>query len=90
MMKAQGQSTKDSIMVEIEGRYYRPTTQVLKQLNSLPDSFDAEWMPIDKAAQIIGQSICCKLHSAIMESVSSHIRAVSNTFKQSKQLPLFA
>jgi DNA (cytosine-5)-methyltransferase 1 len=90
MMKAQGQSTKDSIMIEIEGRYYRPSTQVLKQLNSLPESFDAEWMPIDKAAQIIGQSICCKLHHAIMESVSSHIRAVSNTFKQSKQLPLFA
>lgn len=90
MMKAQGQSTKDSIMIEIEGRYYRPSTQVLKQLNSLPDSFDADWMPIDKAAQIIGQSICCKLHHAIMESVSSHIRAVSNTFKQSKQLPLFA
>jgi DNA (cytosine-5)-methyltransferase 1 len=90
MMKAQGQSTKDSIMIEIDGRYYRPSTQVLKQLNSLPESFDADWMPIDKAAQIIGQSICCKLHHAIMESVSSHIRAVSNTFKQSKQLPLFA
>lgn len=90
MMKAQGQSTKDSIMIEIDGRYYRPTTTVLKQLNSLPESFDADWMPIDKAAQIIGQSICCKLHHAIMESVSCHIRAVSNTFKQSKQLPLFA
>jgi DNA (cytosine-5)-methyltransferase 1 len=90
IMKAQGQSTKDSIMIEIDGRYYRPSTQVLKQLNSLPESFDAEWMPIDKAAQIIGQSICCKLHHAIMESVSSHIRAVSNTFKQSKQLSLFA
>jgi DNA (cytosine-5)-methyltransferase 1 len=57
MMKAQGQSTKDSIMIEIDGRYYRPSTQVLKQLNSLPESFDAEWMPIDKAAQIIGRTL---------------------------------
>lgn len=73
MMKAQGQCTKDSIMIEIDGRYYRPTTQVLKQLNSLPESFDAEWMPIDKAAQVIGQSICCKLHDAVMKSVKQHI-----------------
>jgi DNA (cytosine-5)-methyltransferase 1 len=78
MMKAQGQSTKDSIMIEIDGRYYRPSTQVLKQLNSLPESFDAEWMPIDKAAQVIGQSICCKLHHAIMESVKTHIHAAAN------------
>lgn len=90
MLKAQGQATKDSLMIEVDGRYYRPSTQVLKQLNSLPESFDAEWMPIDKAAQVIGQSICCKLHHAIMESVSKHIRAVSGAFKQSKQLPLFS
>lgn len=90
MMKAQGQSTKDSIMIELDGRYYRPSTTVLKQLNSLPESFDADWMPVDKAAQIIGQSICCKLHHAIMDSVSKHIRAVANAFPTTGQLPLFA
>jgi DNA (cytosine-5)-methyltransferase 1 len=90
MMKAQGQSTKDSIMIEIDGRYYRPSTNVLKQLNSLPESFDAEWLPVDKAAQIIGQSICCKLHHAIMDSVSKHIRSVGNMFKSGAQMPLFA
>lgn len=86
MMKAQGQSTKDSIMIEIDGRYYRPTTQVLKQLNSLPESFDAEWMPIDKAAQVIGQSICCKLHHAIMDSVSQHVRSFSRMLGARGQL----
>lgn len=90
MMKAQGQSTKDSIMIEIDGRYYRPSTNVLKKLNSLPESFDAEWLPVDKAAQIIGQSICCKLHHAIMDSVSKHIRSVGNMFKSGAQMPLFA
>lgn len=89
MLKAQGQSTKDSIMIEVNGRYYRPTTQVLKELNSLPAAFDADWMPVDKAAQIIGQSICCKLHHAIMDSVSKHIRSAANTFKAGGQLPLF-
>ena len=77
-------------MIELDGRYYRPSTTVLKQLNSLPESFDADWMPVDKAAQIIGQSICCKLHHAIMDSVSKHIRAVANAFPTTGQLPLFA
>lgn len=81
MMKAQGQSTKDSLMIEIDGRYYRPSTQVLKQLNSLPESFDAEWMPIDKAAQVIGQSICCKLHHSIMKSVKEHIFKAASAIK---------
>ncbi|MAE20606.1 hypothetical protein CMK12_17050 [Candidatus Poribacteria bacterium] len=90
MIKAQGQSTKDSIMIEVDGRYYRPSTNVLKKLNSLPESFDAEWLPVDKAAQIIGQSICCKLHHAIMDSVSKHIRSVANMFKSGSQMPLFA
>ncbi len=89
IMKAQGHSTKDSLMIKIDDRYYRPTTQVLKQLNSLPESFDANWMPIDKAAQIIGQSICCKLHHAIMDSVSKHIRSAVNVFKSGSQMPLF-
>lgn len=89
MMKAQGQSTKDAIMIEIDGRHYRPSTHVLKQLNSLPESFDAEWLPVDKAAQIIGQSICCKLHHAIMDSVSKHIRSVGNILKAGDQMPLF-
>ncbi|OUV22811.1 MAG: hypothetical protein CBC55_01895 [Gammaproteobacteria bacterium TMED95] len=88
MMKAQGQSTKDALMIEIDGRYYRPSTNVLKQLNSLPDSFDAEWLPVDKAAQVIGQSICCKLHHAIMDSVSKHVRSVGDMFKSGTQMAL--
>jgi DNA (cytosine-5)-methyltransferase 1 len=44
----------DFHLIEVDGRYYRPSTEVLKQLNSLPKPFEADWMPIDKAAQIIG------------------------------------
>jgi DNA (cytosine-5)-methyltransferase 1 len=86
MMKAQGQSTKDSIMIEIDGRYYRPTVAVLEKLNSLPESFDANWMPIDKAGQIIGQSICGKLHHEIMASVKKHIEHAAGKFTKGVQL----
>lgn len=88
MLKAQGQATKDSIMIEVDGRYYRPTVKVLEQLNSLPEGFDSEWMPVDKAAQIIGQSICCRLHHAIMDSVKQHIRKAAGVFSQAKQIEM--
>ena len=90
LTKAQGQDTKDAVVISHEGRYYRLPVSVQKALNGMPEHFDAEWMPKDKAAQVIGQSICCKLHHAIMDSVSKHIRSVGNMFKSGTQMPLFA
>lgn len=86
MMRAQGQATKDSIMIEYEGRYYRPPVSVLKKLNSLPASFDSDWMPADKAAQIIGQSICGKLHHSIMQSVKLHIQKAARLIAPDLQM----
>tara|TARA_Y100000588_G_scaffold244638_1_gene258853 strand:- start:36829 stop:38424 length:1596 start_codon:yes stop_codon:yes gene_type:complete len=73
LTKAQGQDTKDSVVVEHEGRYFRLPLSVQRELNALPEGFDTDWMPKDKAAQLIGQSICCKLHHAIMASVKHHL-----------------
>lgn len=73
LTKAQGQDTKDSVVVQHEGRYYRLPVKVQMQLNMIDPEFDIDWMPVDKAAQIIGQSICCNLHHAVMDSVKSHI-----------------
>lgn len=89
LTKAQGQDTKDAVVVSHEGRFYRLPVSVQKALNCIPESFDADWMPKDKAAQIIGQSICGKLHHAIMESVSKHIRYVVDSLTQPRQLALF-
>lgn len=88
IMKAQGQGTKDSIMIKYNDRYYRPTVRVLEKLNSLPESFDSQWMPMDKAAQIIGQSICCKLHHAIMDAVKHHIKQAAAQIFPKGQLSL--
>lgn len=81
LMKAQGQDTKDAVMIERNNRYYRVPVSVQKALNGISESFDLDWTPKDKAAQIIGQSICCSLHHAIMSSVSKHIRHFANTMK---------
>jgi hypothetical protein len=54
------------------------------KLNELPESFDLDWAPLDKAEQIIGQSISCALHHRIAQSVREHIlgfaKSLSNTF----------
>ena len=81
LLKAQGQDTKDAVIVSHEGRAYRLPVAVQKLLNGIPDGFDLNWAPIDKAAQIIGQSICCSLHHRIMQSVKNHILAAANTIK---------
>lgn len=89
LTKAQGQDTKDAVVISHEDRFYRLPVSVQKALNCIPESFDADWMPKDKAAQVIGQSICGKLHHAIMESVSKHIRYVVESLTQPRQLALF-
>ena len=88
LMKAQGQDTKDAVMIERDGRYYRVPVSVQAKLNALPESFNTNWMPKDKAAQIIGQSICCKLHHAIMNSVKQHLEHFKTSYSPGTQMAL--
>jgi DNA (cytosine-5)-methyltransferase 1 len=74
LTKSQGQDAKDSVVVQKDGRIYRLPVRVQKMLNGISDTFNIDWMPVDKAAQVIGQSICCKLHEAIIASVKKHIK----------------
>lgn len=74
LTKAQGQDAKDAVVVQKDDKIYRLPVSVQKELNCIDDSFDLEWMPVDKASQIIGQSICGKLHEAIISSVKAHIQ----------------
>lgn len=77
LTKSQGQDAKDSVVVQKDGRIYRLPVKVQKMLNGISDNFNVDWMPIDKAAQIIGQSICCNLHEAIIKSIKNHINLAS-------------
>lgn len=73
LTKAQGQATKDAVVVEHNGRYYKLPLSVQQQLNELPSNFDVDWLSVDKAEQLIGQSISCSLHHKIAQSVRDHI-----------------
>lgn len=93
LARSQSQDPKDAVIVERDGRYYRLPVSVQKEINSIPSSFNLDWAPIDKAAQIIGQSICCSLHKRIMESVRKHVvdaaKLLQSQFESSQfSLPL--
>ncbi|MAD75953.1 MAG: hypothetical protein CML20_14395 [Rheinheimera sp.] len=79
--RSQSQDPKDAVVVERNGRYYRLPVVVQKAINSIPETFDLDWAPLDKASQIIGQSICCSLHERIMASVRSHIIAAADKIR---------
>lgn len=78
--KFQGQDTKDSLTVEYNDRNYRLPVIVQRLLNEIPDTFNVDWCPIDKAAQIIGQSISCALHGEIIKSIKKHINLAQMNF----------
>lgn len=73
LARSQSQCPKDAVICERDGRYYRLPVSVQKAINNIPESFDLDWAPLDKASQIIGQSICYSMHERIMQSVRSHI-----------------
>ncbi|MBD80322.1 MAG: hypothetical protein CL840_15510 [Crocinitomicaceae bacterium] len=81
LTKSQGQSTKDQVVVEHEGRYYKLPLSLQMKLNELPESFDLNWAPLDKAEQIVGQSISCALHHRIAQSVREHILNFANSLR---------
>lgn len=78
LTKAQGQDTKDAVVVYHENRFYRLPIKVQKMLNCIDEGFNTDWMPTDKAAQIIGQSICGNMHHALMTEVKNHIKQASS------------
>ncbi|WP_137297221.1 DNA cytosine methyltransferase [Psychromonas sp. SP041] len=73
--RAQSQDSKDAVVIKKDDRYYRLPIVVQKMLNSIPTDFNTDWLPVDKAAQIIGQSICCSLHGKILNSVKAHFES---------------
>jgi DNA (cytosine-5)-methyltransferase 1 len=75
VMKSQNRQAKDSIYIEKDGRYFMPSEKLLRELNSIPESFDLNSCSSTIASEIIGQSIEYPMHHAILKSVYDHIRA---------------
>ena len=71
--KSQSRQAKDSVYIEHEGRYLLPSEFLMKELMSIPQSFNLDAVSSTIASEQIGQSICFSLHHAIAKAVHQHI-----------------
>lgn len=71
--KSQGRGVSDAIYLEHEGRYYAPSEGLIKDLMSIPESFDVSWCSKEVAIETLGQSLDYALHHKLMASVKAHV-----------------
>jgi DNA (cytosine-5)-methyltransferase 1 len=72
--KSQARQAKDSLYIRTaDGRYLLPTEAMLKRLNGIPDSFNLNGVTQELAIEKIGQSICMRMHEALLQSLRAHL-----------------
>lgn len=71
--KSQSRQTKDSFYVEIDGRYYMPSNNILMELMGFDPDFDLSAFSQDISTELVGQSIEIPMHRKICQSVKKHI-----------------
>ncbi|UUA75178.1 DNA cytosine methyltransferase [Cellvibrio sp. QJXJ] len=64
---------RDGVFIEDGGRVYKPSIPLLKDLMSIPQSFNVEWMAKEQATETLGQSVDFVLHQAVIKSVNEHL-----------------
>lgn len=73
VLKTQNRQTKDAIYIEKDGKYYFPSEELLKALNTIPGDFNMNSVSSTIASEIIGQSIDFNMHHALSMSIKDHI-----------------
>jgi DNA (cytosine-5)-methyltransferase 1 len=72
--KSQQRQTKDSIYIFHKGKYLLPSVELLAFLNGIED-FNFATCSETLASEIIGQSICTRMHGALARAAVEHIYA---------------
>ena len=85
-LKSQDRMAKDSVVVELEGRYYFPDIELMKTLMEIPTSFSTEAVSLSQGCEIIGQSVDFAMHTQIVQSVKHHVELVKASLCGKKQL----
>ncbi|KZX57755.1 hypothetical protein A3709_19220 [Halioglobus sp. HI00S01] len=73
LTKNQPRQTKDSVYCQIGDRYYLPSVPMMMQMMAMPSTFDLSAVNQELASEIIGQSVCLKLHSALYGAIKKHL-----------------
>lgn len=73
IMKSQDR-VDDAVFVEHQGGVFRAKAGLIKELMSVPSSFDVSWMSVEKGIEVLGQGLDYKLHHAVMSSITDHVK----------------
>lgn len=72
ILKSQNRGAKDSLVIEIDGRYYMPSEGLLKDIMGCGD-FKLDCVSKDIGSEIIGQSVSSGIHKMVTRCVKRHI-----------------
>lgn len=81
LVKSDAKYVKDSVSVELDGHYYFLPAEIMAKTMSIPESYRYDLMPTEFQRELIGQSVCCKMHSRLMARVREHIMNWANGVK---------
>lgn len=82
VVKSQSRQVKDSLYVLIDGKYYLPNNDILRQLMGIDDGFIALGNA-EMTSEVIGQSVDVPMHQQICQQIKMHIeRFVKSTLKR--------
>lgn len=79
--KSQSRQTKDSVYIEIDGKYFMPSNELLMKIMGFVKGFDANIFNAELTTEVIGQSCEVPMHRNICLSVKEHLSSFLATSK---------
>ncbi len=73
LVKSDAKYVKDSVSVKLDGEYYFLPAEIMAKTMSIPETYRYDLMPTEFQRELIGQSVCCRMHARLMSQVKSHI-----------------
>lgn len=78
LVKSDAKYVKDSVSVLLDGQYYFLPADIMAKTMSIPDAYRYDVMPTEFQRELIGQSVCGRMHARLMQAVKSHIMSWVN------------
>ena len=73
LIRSQSRQVTESIYIQHNGETYMPNNTILKALLSIDMGFDVEFLPVNEAQGIIGQSVFYSLYKRLAARIRQHI-----------------
>ena len=88
--RSQLRQAKDSVYALINGEYFMPSISMMRDIMGIDKGFDLSFVSKELSSEIIGQSVCLKMHKRILSKVKSHINGYVKSITQPNKRRSFA